>query len=45
MEISILRRRQHGADLLIAKRAAAAVLRFFRKAIRHHGRPEVVTID
>lgn len=24
---------------------AAAALRFFRKAIRHHGEPEVVTID
>ncbi|MDX7992739.1 IS6 family transposase [Xenorhabdus littoralis] len=31
--------------LLIAKRDAAAALRFFRKAIRHHGEPEVVTID
>ncbi len=31
--------------LLTAKRAAAAALRFFRKAIRHHGEPEVVTID
>ena len=31
--------------LLTAKRDAAAVLRFFRKAIRHHGEPEVVTID
>lgn len=31
--------------LLTAKRDAAAVLRFFRKVIRHHGEPEVVTID
>ena len=31
--------------LLTAKRDAAAVLRFFRKAIRHHGEPEVITID
>ena len=31
--------------LLTAKRDAAAALRFFRKAIRQHGEPEVVTID
>ncbi|KYQ96971.1 integrase [Serratia plymuthica] len=31
--------------LLTARRDAAAALRFFRKAIRHHGEPEVVTID
>jgi putative transposase len=31
--------------LLTAKRDAAAALRFFRKAIRHHGEPEMVTID
>ncbi|CNF21580.1 transposase [Yersinia nurmii] len=31
--------------LLTAKRGAAAALRFFRKAIRHHGEPEVVTIN
>lgn len=31
--------------LLTAKRDAAAALRFFRKAIRHHGQPEVVSID
>jgi len=31
--------------LLTAKRDAAAALRFFRKAIRHHSEPEVVTID
>ncbi len=31
--------------LLTAKRDAAAALRFFRKAIRHHGVPEIVTID
>ncbi|CNK18902.1 IS1327 transposase [Yersinia aldovae ATCC 35236] len=31
--------------LLTAKRDATAALRFFRKAIRHHGKPEVVTID
>jgi transposase-like protein len=30
--------------LLTAKRGAAA-LRFFRNAIRHHGEPEIVTID
>lgn len=31
--------------LLTAKRDTAAALRFFRKAIRRHGEPEVVTID
>lgn len=31
--------------LLTAKRDAAAALRFFRKAIRHHDEPEGVTID
>jgi putative transposase len=31
--------------LLTARRDAAAALRFFRKAIRHHGEPGVVTID
>lgn len=31
--------------LLAAKRDAAAALRFFRKAIRNHGEPEIVTID
>lgn len=31
--------------LLTAKRDAAAALRFFRKAIRHQGEPEIVTID
>ncbi|MHA3462591.1 IS6 family transposase [Yersinia enterocolitica] len=31
--------------LLTAKRDAAAALRFFHKAIRHHGEPKVVTID
>lgn len=31
--------------LLTAKRDAAAALRFFRKAIRQHGEPEVVTLD
>jgi len=31
--------------LLTARRDAAAAQRFFRKAIRHHGEPEVVTID
>ncbi|AVJ17511.1 TPA: IS6 family transposase [Serratia rubidaea] len=31
--------------LLTAKRDATAALRFFRKAICHHGTPEVVTID
>ena len=30
--------------LLTAKWDAAAALRFFRKAIRHYGEPEVVTI-
>ena len=32
-------------SLLTARRDAPAALRFFRKAIRHHGEPEVVTID
>ncbi|MEI9539862.1 IS6 family transposase [Enterobacter cancerogenus] len=31
--------------LQTARRDTAAALRFFRKAIRHHGEPEVVTID
>ncbi len=31
--------------LLTARRDTAAALRFFRKAIRHHAKPEVVTID
>lgn len=31
--------------LLTAKRDAPAALRFFRKALRQHGEPEVVTID
>ena len=31
--------------LLAAKRDTAAALRFFHKAIRHHGETEVVTID
>jgi len=31
--------------LLTARRDAAAALRFFRKAIRHQGEPEMVTID
>ncbi|MDC9613946.1 IS6 family transposase [Xenorhabdus khoisanae] len=31
--------------LLTAKRDAPAALRSFRKAIRHHGEPEVVTLD
>ncbi|MGA9605803.1 MAG: IS6 family transposase [Rouxiella badensis] len=31
--------------LLTARRDAGAALRFFRKAIRHHGGPERVTID
>lgn len=31
--------------LLTAKRDSAAALRFFRKAIRHHGEPDVVTLD
>ncbi len=36
----------HTIDFLItAKRDAAAALRFFCKAIRHHGEPEMVTID
>lgn len=36
----------HAIDfLLTAKRDATATLRFFRKAIRHHGKPKVVTID
>lgn len=31
--------------MLTVKRDAAAALRFFRKAIRQHGEPEVVTTD
>lgn len=31
--------------LLTARRDGAAALRFFLKDIRHHGEPEVVTID
>lgn len=31
--------------LLTANRDAAAALRFFHKAIRHHGEPDMVTID
>jgi len=31
--------------LLTARRDAGAALRFFRKAIRHHGKPEMITID
>lgn len=31
--------------LLTAKRDVAAALRFFRKAIRHQGEPEVITLD
>ncbi|EEQ12622.1 transposase [Yersinia frederiksenii] len=31
--------------LLTVKRDAAAALRFFRKAIRQHGEPEIVTLD
>lgn len=31
--------------LLTAKRDAAAALLFFRKSIRHHGEPEMVTIE
>ncbi|WP_148251452.1 IS6 family transposase [Raoultella terrigena] len=31
--------------LLTAKQDAGAALRFFRKAIRHHSEPEMVTID
>ncbi|HHL2712862.1 TPA: IS6 family transposase, partial [Yersinia enterocolitica] len=31
--------------LLTAKRDAAAALRFFRKAIRHHDEHEIVTLD
>ncbi|CNL56776.1 MULTISPECIES: IS6 family transposase [Yersinia] len=31
--------------LLKAKRDAAAALHFFSKAIRHHGEPEIVTLD
>ncbi len=30
---------------LTAKRDAPAALPFFRKAIRHHGEPEIVTLD
>ncbi len=36
----------HTVDfLLTTRRDTAAAIRFFRKAIRHHGEPEVVTID
>ncbi|QXD01083.1 Mobile element protein (plasmid) [Klebsiella sp. PL-2018] len=48
MEIFVSRRRQRGTDHRFPayrQRDAAAALRFFRKAIRHHGEPEVVTID
>jgi putative transposase len=48
MEISVPRGRYGRANrdfLLTARRDATAALRFFRKAIRHHGEPEVVTID
>lgn len=45
MEISVLCGGQTIDFLLTAKRDAAAALRFFRKAIRHHGEPDVVTID
>jgi transposase-like protein len=31
--------------LLTAKRDAAEALHFLRKAIRHHGEPEIVTVD
>lgn len=31
--------------LLTAKRDTTSALRFFRKAIRHHGEPEVVSIN
>ncbi|QIP94538.1 integrase (plasmid) [Serratia fonticola] len=31
--------------LLTARRDSAAALRYFRKAIRHHGEPEGVSID
>ncbi|ELM3747754.1 IS6 family transposase [Yersinia ruckeri] len=31
--------------LLTAKQAAAAALHFFRKAIRYHDEPEIVTLD
>lgn len=48
VEISVPRGSTAGQTidfLLTAKRDAAAALRFFRKAIRHHGEPDVVTID
>lgn len=48
MKIPVPRRLQHGADhsiLLTARRDTAVAQRFFRKAIRHHGEPEAVTID
>lgn len=35
----------HFSDCLLTAKRDAAALRFFRKAIRQHGRPEVVTID
>ncbi|CDG96229.1 transposase (fragment) [Xenorhabdus bovienii str. puntauvense] len=31
--------------LLTANRDTAAALRFFRKALRHHGEPDIITLD
>ena len=48
VKIAVLGSRRYGTTidfLLTAKRHASAALRFFRKAIRHQGKPEVVTID
>lgn len=45
MEILVPRGGYFRPEHRLAKRDAAATLRFFRKAIRHHDAPELVTID
>ncbi len=48
MEVSVSRgrySRAHHRLLLTARQDSAAALRFFCKAIRHHGEPEVGPID
>lgn len=47
MEISVpgLDTRGQIIDFLLTAKRDAAALRFFRKAIRHHDEPKVVTID
>ncbi len=45
MSLRCLKPMVSAVDPKTAKRDAAAALRFFRKAIRQHGEPEVVTID